>query len=49
MPTMSLFLPSNASKFITYTFFFFRKDHSRIDWLFAVKTKPKGRVEVVQD
>jgi len=45
---MSLFLPSNANKFITYTFFF-RKDRSRIDWLSVVKTKPRGRVEVVQD
>jgi hypothetical protein len=27
----------------------FRKDQSRVDWLFVLKTKPKGRVEVVQD
>jgi len=27
----------------------FRKDRSRIDWLSVLKTKPKGRVEVVQD
>jgi hypothetical protein len=27
----------------------FRKDRSRVDWLFILKTKPRGRVEVVQD
>jgi len=27
----------------------FRKDRSRVDWLSILKTKPKGRVEVVQD
>jgi hypothetical protein len=27
----------------------FRNDRSRVDWLFIVKTKPKGCVEVVQD
>ena len=27
----------------------FRKDRSRVDWLSVLKTKPKGRVEVVQD
>jgi len=27
----------------------FRKDRSRVDWLFVLKTKPRGRVEVVQD
>jgi len=27
----------------------FRKDQSRVDWLSVLKTKPKGRVEVVQD
>jgi hypothetical protein len=27
----------------------FRKDRSRADWLSVLKTKPKGRVEVVQD
>jgi hypothetical protein len=26
-----------------------RKDCSRIDWLFIVKTKHRGHVEVVQD
>jgi len=46
---MSLFLPSNASKFITHTLFYFKKDNLRVDWLFIVKTKPMGRVEFVQD
>jgi hypothetical protein len=32
----------------TYTHSF-RKDHSKIDWLFVVKTKLRGRVQVVQD
>jgi len=27
----------------------FRKDRSRVDWLSVLKTKPRGRVEVVQD
>jgi hypothetical protein len=27
----------------------FRKDRSRLDWLSVLKTKPKGRVKVVQD
>ena len=27
----------------------FRKDRSRVDWLSVLKTKPQGRVEVVQD
>ena len=27
----------------------FRKDRSRVDWLSVLKTKLKGRVEVVQD
>jgi len=27
----------------------FRKDQSRVDWLSVLKTKPRGRVEVVQD
>jgi hypothetical protein len=27
----------------------FRKDCSRVDWLSVLKTKPRGRVEVVQD
>ena len=29
--------------------FIFRKDRSRVDWLSVLKTKPRGRVEVVQD
>jgi hypothetical protein len=28
---------------------FFRKDRSRVDWLSVLKTKPRSRVEVVQD
>jgi len=28
---------------------FFRNDHSRVDWLFVLKTKPRGCVKVVQD
>ena len=27
----------------------FRKDRSRVDWLSVLKTKPRGRVEIVQD
>jgi hypothetical protein len=27
----------------------FRKDQPRVDWLSVLKTKPRGRVEVVQD
>jgi hypothetical protein len=27
----------------------FRRDRSRVDWLSVLKTKPRGRVEVVQD
>jgi hypothetical protein len=27
----------------------FRRDQSRVDWLSVLKTKPRGRVEVVQD
>jgi len=27
----------------------FRKDRSRVDWLSVLKTKPRGRVELVQD
>jgi hypothetical protein len=34
--------------YYTYTPFF-RKNRSRVDWLSVLKTKPKGRVEVVQD
>jgi len=34
--------------YYTYTSSF-RKDRSRVDWLSVLKTKPKGRVEVVQD
>jgi len=34
--------------YYTYTLFF-RKDRSRVDWLSVLKTKLRGRVEVVQD
>jgi len=34
--------------YYTYTPLF-RKDRSRVDWLSVLKTKPWGRVEVVQD
>jgi len=34
--------------YYTYTSSF-RKDRSRVDWLSDLKTKPRGRVEVVQD
>jgi hypothetical protein len=34
--------------YYTYTSSF-RKDRSRVDWLSFLETKPKGRVEVVQD
>jgi hypothetical protein len=34
--------------YYTYTPFF-RKDRSRVDWLSVLKTKPRGRVKVVQD
>ena len=34
--------------YYTYTLSF-RKDRSRVDWLSVLKTKPKGRVNVVHD
>jgi len=35
---------------VYYTYIlFFRKDRSRVDWLSILKTKLRGRVEVVQD
>jgi len=34
--------------YYTYTPFF-KRDQSRVDWLSILKTKPRGRVEVVQD
>jgi hypothetical protein len=34
--------------YYTYTLSF-RNDHSKIDWLSVVKTKPRGCVKVVQD
>jgi hypothetical protein len=41
-------MSNNTSKFITYTPSF-RNDHSRVDWLFIVKTNPMGRVQVFHD
>jgi len=50
MATMSLLSLSNASKFITHTRTpSFRNDCLRVDWLFIVKTKLGGYVEIVQD
>ena len=48
---MSLFLQSNAnSQQVYYTYTpSFRKDRSRVNWLLVLKTKPRGRVEIVQD
>jgi len=37
-----------STSLFTYTPFF-RKDWSRVDWLSILKTKPRGRVELVQD
>jgi hypothetical protein len=34
--------------YYTYTLSF-RKDRSRVDWLSVLKTKPRGRIELVQD
>jgi hypothetical protein len=34
--------------YYTYTSFF-RNDHSGVDWLFVVKTKHRGYIEVIQD
>jgi hypothetical protein len=34
--------------YYTYTLSF-RNDRSRVDWLSVLKTKPRGRVELVQD
>jgi len=45
---MCLFSQRNVSKYYTHTSSF-RKDHSRVDWLFVVKTKLRGCVKVVQD
>ena len=52
MSIMSLLSISNASKFITHTHTHtssFRNDCLRVDWLFIVKTKLRGYVEIVQD
>ena len=42
-------MQSNANKFITHTPLSFRRDRSRVDWLSVLKTKPRSRVQVVQD
>jgi len=50
MTMISLFLPSNTNKFITYTIPCLEKIILwLIDWLFIYKTKPKGRVQVFQE
>jgi hypothetical protein len=43
-----LFAKQCQQVYYTYTPSF-RKDRSRVDWLSVLKTKPRGRVEVVQD
>jgi hypothetical protein len=48
MEMMSLFAKQCQQVYYTYTLSF-RKDQSRVNWLFVLKTKPIGRVEVVQD
>jgi hypothetical protein len=45
---MSLFSQSNVNKFIRHTPLYLERI-SRVDWLSILKTKPRGRVEVVQD
>ena len=46
---MSFFFAKQCQQvYYTYTPFF-RKDRSRVDWLSVLKTKPRGRVKVVQD
>ena len=45
-----VFAFANQCQQVYYTYTpSFRKDRSRVDWLSVLKTKPKGRVEVVQD
>jgi hypothetical protein len=45
-----VFVFANQCQQVYYTYTpSFRKDRSRVDWLSLLKTKPKGRVEVVQD
>jgi hypothetical protein len=48
MSTMSLFLSSNASKFITHIPSL-KKDRLRVNWLSIIKTKLRDCVQVVQD
>jgi len=43
-----IFVKQCQQVYYTYTPSF-RKDRSRVDWLSVLKTKPRGRVEVVQD
>jgi hypothetical protein len=49
MSTMSLFSLRNINKFITHTLVFFRKDRLRVERLSIMRTKLRGRVEVIQD
>jgi len=48
MSTMSLFSLRNVNKFITHTHFF-RNDRLRVERLSIMRTKLRGRVEVIQD
>ena len=43
-----IFIKKYQQVYYTYTFFF-RKDRYRVDWLFIVKTKSRGHVQVFQD
>jgi hypothetical protein len=49
MSTMSLFSLRNINKFITHTLVFLRKDRLRVERLSIMRTKLRGRVEVIQD
>jgi hypothetical protein len=43
-----VFVFTKQSQQVYYTYTpFFRKDRSRVNWLFVLKMKPRGRVEVV--
>jgi len=45
-----VFIFAKQCKWVYYTYnFFFRKDHSIVDWLSVMKTKPTVRVQVFQD
>jgi len=49
MLTMPFFRQKIPTSLLHIHFFFVRKYHFRIDWLSIVKTKFRGRVQVVQD